>query len=139
MLFAEALRRYVSRLPPQRSGWLAGAADPHVGRALAQLHRRPSHDWTLDELSKSVGLSRSSLVERFSRYLGQGPMAYLADWRLELAAESLRTTSRSVLAIAGDVGYDSEAAFNPAFKRRFADPPARYRKAYRERRDADAR
>ena len=58
-------------------------------------------------------------------------MAYLTDWRLELAAESLRTTSRSVLTIAGDVGYESEAAFNRAFKRRFSLPPARYRKSQR--------
>ena len=76
-------------------------------------------------------MSRSSLTERFARYLGQGPMAYLTDWRLELAAESLRTTSRSVLTIAGDVGYESEAAFNRAFKRRFSLPPARYRKSQR--------
>jgi AraC-like DNA-binding protein len=132
VLFAEALRRYVLRLPPQRTGWLAGAMDPGVGRALTELHQRPAHDWTLDELAEVAGLSRSSLTERFARYLGQGPMAYLADWRLELAAEALRTTSRSVLRIAGEVGYESEAAFNRAFKRRFSQPPARYRKSCRE-------
>ena len=79
-------------------------------------------------------MSRSALTERFARYLGQGPMAYLADWRLELAAEALRTTSRSVLQIAGEVGYESEAAFNRAFKRRFGKPPAQYRRAAREQR-----
>lgn len=131
VLFVEALRRYVLQLPPQRTGWLAGAADPGVGAALAQMHQRPGHPWTLDELASLAGISRSTLAERFARYLGQGPMTYLADWRLELAAESLRTTSRSVLDIAGDVGYDSEAAFNRAFKRRFALPPARYRKSLR--------
>ena len=132
VLFAEALRRYVLQLPPGRAGWLAGAADPAIGRALGSLHRRPEHDWTLDELAQDVGLSRSALTERFARYLGQGPMAYLTDWRLELAAESLRSTSRSVLQIAAEVGYDSEAAFNRAFKRRFSAPPARYRKSWRE-------
>ena len=131
VLFAEALRRYVLKLPPQRTGWLAGAADPAVGRALAAMHQRPADPWTLDELADAAGVSRSTLAERFARYLGQGPMTYLADWRLELAAESLRTTSRSVLDIAGDVGYESEAAFNRAFKRRFALPPARYRKSLR--------
>ena len=131
VLFAEALRRYVLQLPPQRTGWLAGAADPNVGRALAEMHQRPAYAWTLEELADVAGVSRSTLGERFARYLGQGPMAYLADWRLELAAESLRTTSRSVLNIAGDVGYESEAAFNRAFKRRFALPPARYRKSLR--------
>ena len=132
VLFAEALRRYLIQLPSQRTGWLAGAADPAIGRALAALHQRPGDDWTLETLSAVAGLSRSSLTERFARYLGQAPMAYLASWRLELAAEALRTTSRSVLQIAGDVGYESEAAFNRAFKRAFGHPPARYRKAWRE-------
>lgn len=132
VLFAEVLRRYLLQLPPGRSGWLAGVADPAVGRALAELHKEPAHAWTLDELAQKAGLSRSTLTDRFARYLGQGPMAYLADWRLELAAESLRTTSRSVLQIAGEVGYDSEAAFNRAFKRRFSAPPARYRRTWRQ-------
>ena len=60
-------------------------------------------------------------------------MSYLTDWRLELGAESLRTTSRSVQAIAIEVGYESEAAFNRAFKRRFSAPPARYRREWRGR------
>jgi AraC-like DNA-binding protein len=132
VVFAEALRRYVLQLAPQRAGWLAAAADPAVGRALTQIHRRPAHPWTLDELALAAALSRSSLAERFTRYLGQGPIAYLTEWRLHLAAESLRATSRSVLQIAGDVGYESEAAFNRAFKRRFSLPPARYRKSWRE-------
>jgi hypothetical protein len=80
VLFAEALRRYVAQLAPQRTGWLAGAADPSIGRALAQIHQRPAHAWTLDELAGAACLSRSSLAERFARYLGQGPMAYLTDW-----------------------------------------------------------
>ena len=133
VLFAEALRRYVLQSPPQRSGWLAGAADPAIGRALAKLHQAPAYAWTLEALAEAAGLSRSTLTERFARYLGQGPMAYLTEWRLELAAEALRTTSRSVLQIAGEVGYESEAAFNRAFKRRFDLPPARYRKSVRER------
>ena len=137
VLFAEVLRRYVLQLPAGRTGWLAGAADTAVGRALALLHQRPGHGWTLDELARDAGLSRSALTERFARYLGQAPMAYLTDWRLELAAESLRTTNRSVVQIAGDVGYDSEAAFNRAFKRRFSAPPARYRRGWRDQMRGD--
>jgi AraC-like DNA-binding protein len=133
VLFAEALRRYVLQSPPQRCGWLAGAADPAIGRALAKLHRAPAHPWTVEALAEAAGLSRSALTERFARYLGQGPMAYLTEWRLELAAEALRTTSRSVLQVACEIGYESEAAFNRAFKRRFDLPPARYRKFVRER------
>jgi AraC-like DNA-binding protein len=136
VLFAEALQRYVSQLPPGRTGWLAGAGDPTVGRSLAALHRRPAYPWTLDELAATAAVSRSALTERFARYLGISPMAYLADWRLELAAEVLRSTSRSVLHIAAEVGYESEAAFNRAFKRRFGKPPAQYRRAEREQRRA---
>lgn len=131
VLFAEVLRRYLLTLPPGRTGWLAGAGDPAVGRALAALHRDPSYNWTLDSLAQEAGLSRSALTERFARFLGQAPMAYLTDWRLELGAEALRSTSRSVQRVALDVGYDSEAAFNRAFKRRFGKPPARYRREAR--------
>ena len=133
VLFTEVLRRYLLTLPEGRTGWLAGAGDPAVGRALAALHRDSAYNWTLDSLAQEAGLSRSALTERFTRFLGQSPMAYLADWRLELGAEALRSTSRSVQRVAVDVGYDSEAAFNRAFKRRFSVPPARYRREARSR------
>ena len=82
VLFTEALQRYVTQLPAGRTGWLAGAGDATVGRSLAALHYRPAHPWTLDELAEEAGVSRSALTDRFARYLGQSPMAYLADWRL---------------------------------------------------------
>jgi AraC-like DNA-binding protein len=132
-LFADVLRRYLASLPQNRTGWLAAAGDPAVGRALGALHRRPAHAWTLEELSREAGMSRSALNERFTRYLGLSPMSYLTDWRLELGAEALRTGNNSVQSVALDVGYESEAAFNRAFKRRFDMPPARYRRDWRER------
>jgi AraC-like DNA-binding protein len=131
VLFAEVLRRYLLSLPRGRTGWLAGAGDAAVGRALAALHRDPTFNWSLDSLASEAGLSRSSLTERFTRFLGQSPMAYLTEWRLELGAEALRTTSRSVQRVALDACYESEAAFNRAFKRRFRSPPARYRREMR--------
>ena len=133
VLFAEVLRRYLLSLPTGRTGWLAGAGDQAVGRGLAALHRRPGHPWSLEELAREAGVSRSALTERFTRYLGVAPMSYLTEWRLELGAEALRTSSRSVQNIALEVGYESEAAFNRAFKRKFAAPPARYRREWRER------
>ncbi len=133
VLFTEVLRRYLLALPEGRTGWLAGARDPAVGRALAALHREPCRDWTLDLLAQEAGSSRSALTEKFTRYLGQAPMAYLTDWRLELGAEALRSTNRSVQRVAVEAGYDSEAAFNRAFKRRFSVPPARYRRECREK------
>jgi len=130
-LFVDTLRRYVTGLPDQTTGWLAGARDPIVGKSLALLHNRPSHSWTIAELALAVGLSRSALVERFTRYLAVPPMAYLTGWRLRLAAQALTSTPKGVADIAAEVGYESEAAFNRAFRRAFEMPPARYRRQSR--------
>jgi AraC-like DNA-binding protein len=130
-LFVDTLRRYVASLPEQQVGWLAGSRDPVVGKSLSLLHSRIAHPWTIADLADEVGISRSALVERFTRYLSEPPMAYLTRWRLESAARSLEQTSRGVAEIAADVGYESEAAFNRAFKRKFGRPPGRYRADYR--------
>jgi transcriptional regulator GlxA family with amidase domain len=126
-LFVETLRAYITQLPAEQTGWLAGARDPEVGKTLALMHRNPSHPWTLAELAKEAGVSRSVLAERFRHYLKETPMAYLTRWRLQLGAQMLASTSYSVAQIASEVGYESEAAFNRAFKREFAAPPARFR------------
>lgn len=131
-LFVDTLRRCVAGLPEQQRGWLTGARDPIVGRSLGLMHRRIAHPWTIASLADEVGISRSALVERFTRYLSEPPMAYLTRWRLQLAARSLERTSRGVAEIAGDVGYESEAAFNRAFKREFGRPPGRYRSDHKE-------
>jgi len=131
-LFVETLRRYVAGLRAEETGWLAGARDPIVGKSLAILHNRVDYPWTIAELAKEVGLSRSALVERFSKFLTVPPMTYLTRWRLQLAARALTTTSRGTSDIAADIGYGSEAAFNRAFKRQFKQPPARYRRESRQ-------
>jgi AraC-like DNA-binding protein len=127
-LFIETLRRYMDRLPPGQTGWLAGTRDPVVGGSLALLHRKPCHPWTLDKLAHEIGASRSVVAERFAHFLGESPMAYLARWRMQLAARQLRTSQKTILQLALDVGYESEASFNRAFKREFGLPPARYRR-----------
>jgi AraC-like DNA-binding protein len=126
-LFVDTLRRYVADLPEQQTGWLTGARDPIVGKSLGLLHSRVAHPWTIAGLADQVGISRSALVDRFTRYLAEPPMTYLTRLRLQLAARSLERTSRGIAEIAGDVGYESEAAFNRAFKREFGQPPGRYR------------
>jgi AraC-like DNA-binding protein len=131
VLFVDTLRRYVAGLPEKQMGWLTGARDPIVGKSLGLLHSRIAHPWTIADLADEVGISRSGLVERFTRYLDEPPMTYLTRWRLQLAARSLETTSRGVAEIAGDVGYESEAAFNRAFKREFGQPPGRYRSEHK--------
>jgi AraC-like DNA-binding protein len=127
-LFVDTLRRYVATLPEQQVGWLAGARDPVVGKSLALLHGRVAHPWTIADLADEVGISRSALVDRFTRYLAEPPMTYLTRWRLRLALKSLERTSRGVADIAATVGYESEAAFSRAFKREFGQPPGRYRR-----------
>jgi AraC-like DNA-binding protein len=130
-LFVDTLRRYVAGLPERQTGWLAGTRDPVVGKSLGLLHGRIADPWTIAGLAGEVGISRSALVERFTRYLGEPPMAYLIRRRLGLAAGSLERTSKGVAEIAADVGYVSEAAFNRAFKREFGRPPGRYRSDHR--------
>lgn len=127
-LFIEALRRYMSHLPPEQTGWLAGARDPVVGSAIAAMHRQPGASWSLDSLATAACASRSVLVERFARLLGQPPLGYLAMWRLQLAARRLLASRDTVMQIALDVGYQSEAAFIRAFKREFGSSPGAYRR-----------
>ena len=127
VLFVETLRAYIAGLPAENTGWLAGARDAEVGRSLALMHRNPERPWTLATLAQQAGISRSVLAERFRHYLNETPMAYLTRWRLQMGAQMLASTNYSVAQIAAEVGYESEAAFNRAFKRRFALPPARFR------------
>jgi AraC-like DNA-binding protein len=128
LLFVETLRRYISALPADEIGWLAGARDPVIGKALALLHKEPGDPWTISNLARQVGLSRTRLAARFRHFLGESPIAYLAQWRLKLGAEMLQSTEDSVSEVAAAVGYGSEAAFNRAFKREFDCPPAQFRR-----------
>lgn len=129
LLFVEAVRRCIDTLPEDEKNWLAGLRDRFVGRALSMLHAQPAHVWTVNELARKVGLSRSALAQRFSDFLGQPPMQYLARWRLQIAAQQLRDGEKSLADVAENVGYDSEAAFNRAFKREFGMPPASWRRS----------
>lgn len=127
VLFVETLRGYIANLPAGQTGWLAGARDTEVGKALALMHRDLAKPWTLATLAHEAGLSRSVLAARFKHYLNETPMAYLTRWRLQMGAQMLNSSNYSVAQIASEVGYESEAAFNRAFKREFESPPARFR------------
>jgi AraC-like DNA-binding protein/alpha-D-ribose 1-methylphosphonate 5-triphosphate synthase subunit PhnG len=128
LAFVDAMRRYVETLPPGGTGWLAGLRDPQIGRALAALHAEPARSWTVDDLGREVALSRSALAERFASLVGEPPMQYLTRWRLALAAADLRSGKRAISRIAEEAGYESESAFNRAFKREFGVPPATWRR-----------
>lgn len=135
MMFVDVVRRYVETLPADRLGWLAGLREPFVGRALAALHRDPARAWTLAQLAREVGLSRSALAERFTQFVGQPPVQYLTRWRMQLAATHLLTGLDSIAVVAEHVGYDSEAAFSRAFKKAVGESPS----AWRRRRRAQTR
>lgn len=129
LLFVEAVRRYAETLPEGQTGWLAGLREPHVARALALLHRDTARRWTVEDLGREVGLSRSALAERFIRLIGMPPIQYLASWRMQVATQKLRNTSASLAEVAAAVGYDSEAAFSRAFKKSFGTAPATWRRS----------
>jgi len=131
MLFVEILRRYVDTLSPDQTGWLAGMRDPAVGRALALIHERPGEAWTLERLGENAALSRSVLAERFTHFIGQAPMQYLAQWRMQIAAGKLRDTDAKVVDIALGVGYENEPAFSRAFRRAVGESPGAWRRAHR--------
>jgi transcriptional regulator GlxA family with amidase domain len=128
VLFVEAVRRYAETLPDGQSGWLAGLREPFVARALALLHGDITRSWTVEDLGREVGLSRSALADRFIRLIGVPPMHYLASWRMQVATQKLRNTSASLAQVAEIVGYESEAAFSRAFKKTFGAAPATWRR-----------
>jgi len=128
LMFMEVVRWHFESMGENQAGWLAGLRDPAVGPALTMLHERPTHSWTLQELARSVAVSRSVLADRFMRLVGQPPMQYLAQWRIQLAAQLLERSGAKVTTIAADVGYESEAAFSRAFKKMMGVPPSLWRR-----------
>ena len=128
VLLTQAVQEYVQALPADEGGWLAGLRDPAVARALAVIHRRFAEDLDIELLAKEAGVSRSVLGERFVDLLGEPPMRYCAHWRMRMAANMLRDGKDNNANIAYAVGFNSEAAFNRAFKREYGEPPATWRR-----------
>lgn len=129
LMFLEAIRDYLEALPAGSTGWLSGLRDRHIGQALALMHGRPAEPWTIDALARDVGLSRSAFAERFTELMGVSPMHYLSNWRLQIAARLIEGQNMSIAQAAAKVGYESEAAFNRAFKRQVGVPPGAWRKS----------
>lgn len=129
LMFLQAIRQYIETLPSEAKGFLSGLRDRQIGAALTLMHARPSEDWTLDTLAREAALSRSAFAERFTEMMGVPPMQYLGNWRLQLAARALERPGVSIAQAAAEVGYESEAAFNRAFKRLVGVPPGTWRKS----------
>ena len=139
VLFIEVLRLYMIERRPDGTGWLAGVGDRIVGAALNALHARPAHAWTLEELARAAGSSRSVLAERFQHLVGCAPMQYLTQWRMLLAANILSRSNAPLARIAEDVGYQTDTAFSRAFRREFGAPPATWRRNHSEQQKGSAR
>jgi AraC-like DNA-binding protein len=128
LMFIEVVRRHLESLPPEQAGWLAGLRDPFVGKALSLMHGGPARNWTIEELARDVGLSRSVLAERFADLVGMPPMHYLARWRMQIAAGLLSNGRYHMAAVAAEIGYGSEAAFSRAFKKMVGVSPSAWRR-----------
>jgi pimeloyl-ACP methyl ester carboxylesterase/AraC-like DNA-binding protein len=135
LFFAESIRRYMDQLPSGEGGWLAGLRDTAVSKALSMIHKRYAEELDVEMLAREAGVSRTILGERFAELLGEPPMRYCARWRMRIAANMLRDGKQSTANIAYSVGFNSEAAFNRAFKREYGEPPA----TWRRRIEAEAR
>ena len=128
LFLAQAIRDYIERLPAGSKGWLRGLADPAVSKALSIIHTRYAEDLDIESLAREAGVSRTILGERFVELIGEPPMRYCAGWRMRIAANMLRDGKQSMANVAYAVGFQSEAAFNRAFKREFGMPPAKWRR-----------
>jgi AraC family transcriptional regulator, alkane utilization regulator len=127
LLFVEILRQHMTELR-RDTGWLAALGDRHMAKALQALHGNPRHRWTVAELSAHVGMSRSALAARFHHFLSQAPMSYLARWRFQLAAQTLKNGDKAVAHVAAEIGYESEEAFSRAFRRHAGVTPTEWRR-----------
>jgi AraC-like DNA-binding protein len=128
LMFVEVMRSHIESLPEHARGWFAGLRDPQIGAALALIHGRPAHPWSLDVLAREVGMSRSAFAEHFNSYVGIPPMQYLARWRAQVASVLLDNRKVTIAEVAEEVGYQSEAAFNRAFKRHVGVAPGAWRR-----------
>lgn len=129
LMFLQAIRQHIETLPLEAKGFLSGLRDRQISAALTLMHSRPSENWTLDSLAKEAALSRSAFAERFTDLMGVPAMQYLANWRVQLAARALERPGVSIAQAAAEVGYESEAAFNRAFKRLVGVPPGAWRRS----------
>ncbi|MEO1208226.1 MAG: AraC family transcriptional regulator [Cyanobacteria bacterium J06638_20] len=127
VMFIEILRSQLQEQVAESASSLAALSDPIVGQVLERFHEDPAYPWTVPELASQLNLSRSALAQRFTQLIGHPPMKYLITWRLQLASMHLQNTDASVAKVAAQVGYESEAAFNRAFKRYVGLPPGTWR------------
>ncbi len=124
VLMVEALRTVRGKDAP--AGLLRGLGDARVAEALRRMHGQPERSWTVGELARSAGLSRSAFFDRFTRTVGLRPMEYLLAWRMAVAKDLLRGGRVGLDEVARRVGYASASTFSTAFSRHVGQAPRRF-------------
>lgn len=130
ILFVQTMRGYLTQLPEHQGGWLRALIEPGISLALGLIHRYPEKYWTVASLAHQASMSRSSFAARFTQLVGTPPLKYLTNWRMSIASALLRDEHWTLQKIAVLVGYDSDVAFNQAFRRWSGFPPGAYRRRY---------
>ena len=129
VLFIQAIRAHVvSGADCRNHGWLRAIFDPQIGAALKAIHENVNHPWTVESLAEAARMSRSAFALRFKELLGQAPLEYTTEWRMQKAVQLLQQRDKKLFEIAKSVGYDSDAAFSKAFKRVLGSTPGGYRR-----------
>jgi AraC-like DNA-binding protein len=133
LIFLHVLRVHLAASEPLQVGWLRAIADERIAPALRLMHDRPERNWHLDELARSVAMSRTTFASRFKATAGVPPITYLREWRMRIPARTLRQQDTPISSLASLLGYTSESAFSNAFKRSHGTAPKRYRASARIR------
>jgi AraC-like DNA-binding protein len=127
-LFIQVLRAHIASGPKRNKGWLRAVFDPQIGTALSAIHDRVNAPWTVESLAEAAGMSRSAFAARFKELLGQTPLEYVTEWRMQKAMQLLQQRDKKLIDVARSVGYESDAAFSKAFKRVVGANPGEYLK-----------
>lgn len=133
ILFVQVLRTWISRQQGQLPGWLQALHDQHIRKAIEAIHEEPGAEWTVERLAQKAGVGRATFAGRFTKLVGESPMRYLTRWRMQVAAEMLRSRTTTIDTIAQELGYFSRASFTNAFKRYMGLGTGAYRRAVRAR------
>jgi AraC-like DNA-binding protein len=129
VLFIQVLRAHIaSGVGWRNKGWLRAIFDPQMGTALSAIHDRVNTPWTVESLAEAAGMSRSAFAARFKELLGQTPLEYVTEWRMQKAMQLLQQRDKKLIDVARSVGYESDAAFSKAFKRVVGASPGGYLK-----------
>ena len=129
VLFIQAIRAHIaSGAESYKRGWLRAIFDPQIGAALTSIHNNVNSPWTVESLAGAAGMSRSAFAERFKGLLGQTPLEYVTEWRMQKAVQLLQQRDKKLVDVAQSIGYESDAAFSKAFKRVVGLTPGEYRR-----------